>query len=208
MSHRILITGASGYLGGTLLARWADAKLPPYDALFALVRNEKQAHAVQQYGAQPLTFDVKDEAAVLQAVVTNGITIVYFLIDALHSQSQQFFIKALGEVKKATGNDVHFLHVRQGLSDIEIEMKHRTNTCQTSGAKIFSDHAGAPTDKPLLDTDTNLYRIQKSQVSPHSMLKEAIEANCVVIEKAEQYGVRSYIFAPCIVCESAFSELP
>ena len=111
MSHRILVTGASGYLGGTLLARWADANLPPYDALFALVRSEKQATAVKQYGAEPIIFDVQDEAAVIQAVVANRITIVYFLIDAIHSQSQQFFIKALGEVKKATGSEVHFLHV-------------------------------------------------------------------------------------------------
>lgn len=34
---------------------------------------------------------------------------------------------------------------------------------QTSGAKIFSSHAAAPTDKPLLDSDPNLYEIQKAQ---------------------------------------------
>jgi len=34
---------------------------------------------------------------------------------------------------------------------------------QTSGAKIFSSHAHAPTDKPLLDTRPDLYDIQKAQ---------------------------------------------
>lgn len=42
---------------------------------------------------------------------------------------------------------------------------------QTSGAKIFSVFAGAPTDKPLLDTDPNLYDIQKSQVPAVDMMK-------------------------------------
>ena len=34
---------------------------------------------------------------------------------------------------------------------------------QTTGAKMFSSHTGAPTDRPLLDTDPNLYDIQKAQ---------------------------------------------
>lgn len=110
-SHRILITGASGYLGGTLLARWKGADLPAYDKLYALVRTDAQAKAVGQAGAEPLTFDSRDEAAVRKAVVDNKITIVYYLIDAIRSEAQVNFIKALAEVKKATGQEVHFLHV-------------------------------------------------------------------------------------------------
>lgn len=110
-SHRVLITGASGYLGGTLLARWKGAGLPEHDKLYALVRTDAQAKAVEQYGAEPLTFDSRDEAAVHKAVVDNKITIVYYLIDAIRSEAQVNFIKALAEVKKATGQEVHFLHV-------------------------------------------------------------------------------------------------
>lgn len=110
--HNILVTGVSGYLGGTLLARWQDAQLPPYNELFALVRTDAQAEGVRQYGAQPLTLDIKDELAVRDAIVDNQITIVYFLIDAMHCEAQLHFIKALAEVKKLTGKEVHFLHVR------------------------------------------------------------------------------------------------
>lgn len=109
--HRILITGASGYLGGTLLARLKDANLPTHDKLYALVRTDAQAEAVAKYGAEPLTFDTKDEAAVWEGVVDNKITIVYYLIDAVKSDAQVNFIKALAEVKKTTGQDVHILHV-------------------------------------------------------------------------------------------------
>ncbi|KAI1752667.1 hypothetical protein F4782DRAFT_499630 [Xylaria castorea] len=179
MSHNILVTGGSGYLGGSLLARWKEANLPAYNKLFALVRTPKQAEAVKPYGAEPLTFDAYDEGEVRAAVVDNNITIVYHLIAPQSHVSQSYFIKAMAEVKKNTGRDVHFLH--------------------TSGAKIFSSHAGAPTDKPLFDSDPNLYEIQKGQKYPFPPMQQAVDANNFVIEESEKYGIRSYIFAPCIV---------
>lgn len=54
-------------------------------------------------------------------------------------------IKALAEVKEKTGKDVHFLH--------------------TSGAKLFSNHAGLPTDRPIPDNDPELYGLQKSSIA-------------------------------------------
>lgn len=112
MSHRVLITGGSGYLGGSLLAAIPTADLPSYDKLYALVRTDEQAKAVQQYGAEPLSFNPQDEAAVLKGILDHGINVVFYLIDAFKSTGQVNFIKALGELKKKTGQEVHFLHVR------------------------------------------------------------------------------------------------
>lgn len=112
MSHRVLITGGSGYLGGSLLAAIPTADLPLYDKLYALVRTDEQAKAVKQYAAEPLSFNPQDEAAVLKGVLDHGINVVFYLIDAFKSTGQVNFIKALGELKKKTGQEVHFLHVR------------------------------------------------------------------------------------------------
>ncbi|KAK5267527.1 hypothetical protein LTR96_007560 [Exophiala xenobiotica] len=183
MSHRILLTGASGYLGGTLLARWKTANLPPHEKLYALVRTDDQGKAVKLYGAEPLSFNVKDEASTREAIVGNKINVVFFLLDAMKSDSQVLLIKALAEVNKLTGLEVHFLHVLG----------------KTSGAKIFSSHAGAPTDRQLFDDEPGLYDVQKSQRSDIPLLQSAIETNNTVIEQAESLGVRSYIFVPCIV---------
>lgn len=181
-SHRILITGASGYLGGTLLARLKGAGLAGYDKLYALVRTDAQAEAVRQYGAEPLAFDARDEAAVRTAVVDHKITIVYYLIDPIRSEAQVNFIKALAEVKRVTGQEVHLLHV-SGEEPLAISVMFHvtrlTRSCrQTTGAKIFSSHAGAPTDAPLLDTDPTLYSVQKAQVetAPFDIFKTVSES--------------------------------
>lgn len=111
MAHSILVTGASGYLGGTLLALLNDTKLPSYKKLFALVRTDEQAEAVKQYHAEPLRADLGNEEAIVAAIVDNEITIVYHLTSAMSSTSQQCFIKGLSKVKEKTKLDVHLLHV-------------------------------------------------------------------------------------------------
>jgi nucleoside-diphosphate-sugar epimerase len=151
MSHSILITGASGYLGGSLLAQLHRTKLPSYNNLYALVRSDYQADQVKTYGATPLFLDLSDQAAVTKTIVDADISIIFFLIDALHSTSQIPLIKALGEVKKQTNREVHFLH--------------------TSGAKIFSEHAGLPIDRDIPDTHPGLFDMQKTAKAPHDIMK-------------------------------------
>lgn len=181
MSHNILITGGSGYLGGTLLAQLQSAILPRYSNLYALVRTDAQDEAVRQYNAEPLRLDLYDPSAVTTAVVGKRISVVYHLWEARDTTTTVYFIKALAKVKQQTGNEVHFLF--------------------TTGAKLFSSQVAAPTDRPLPDTDPNLYSIQKQQVkdTTNDVLRPGVEANNLVIETAEAHGVRSYIFAPCIV---------
>ncbi|KAL1855448.1 hypothetical protein Plec18170_004168 [Paecilomyces lecythidis] len=179
MSHSILLTGASGYLGGTIAARWQSANLPAYKNAYALVRTPRQAEGVKQYGFEPLTFDLTDEASVTKAIIEHEISIVYFLVDAFKPDSQVLIIKALAQVKQKTGRDVHFLH--------------------TTGAKLFSGFVGHPTDRPLLDNEEGLYEIQKNARGPLEVMNTAVRANTTIIDTAESYGVQSYIFVPCIV---------
>lgn len=109
----ILLTGASGYLGGSLLTYLSTHPLDPttYSTLYCLVRTDEQAAVVQQYGATPLRFDHKDLEAVKKAVLEHNLGVVFYLIDAFSSAGQINFIKALGELKKRDDVDVHFLHV-------------------------------------------------------------------------------------------------
>ncbi|KAJ5287489.1 hypothetical protein N7478_003175 [Penicillium angulare] len=179
MSHNILITGASGYLGGSLLARWEDANLPPYGMLYALVRSGDQSQAVKQYGAEPLLCDLGDHEKLRERIISNEISIIFFLVDSASDQHQPTMIRALHEVKTKTGKEVHFLH--------------------TGGAKHFSSHAGLTTEKLLLDTDPDLYNTLKNSVAPHPYFAQTTKTNLSIIDLCEEYGVRGYIFVPCIV---------
>uniref|UniRef100_A0A093VIE0 Elongation factor 2 n=1 Tax=Talaromyces marneffei PM1 TaxID=1077442 RepID=A0A093VIE0_TALMA len=144
MSHNILITGASGYLGGTLLTRWKEANLPPYNKLYALIRTEEQANAVQTlYNAEPVQIDLRSDVDIEQAIISRDISIIYYLIDPLEDR--------------------------------------------------------IPRPHVLLDTDEELYDLLKDVDGPQPLLVQAGKRNVQVIDDGASFGVRSYIFAPCIV---------
>jgi nucleoside-diphosphate-sugar epimerase len=146
MSHSILLTGGSGYLGGTLLARLKRDELPKHKAIYALVRSTEQADAVKQYGVEPLHLDLDNQENLSKKLVELEITVVFFLIDAFNHGRQLKLIKALAQVKSKVESEVHFLH--------------------TTGAKIFSEHAGMPVDRTFSDNDPDLYNLQKTAKAP------------------------------------------
>jgi hypothetical protein len=112
MAPNILLTGVSGYLGGTLLNEWKTSGPKNHGTISGLVRNDEQAEEVSKYGVEPLIISLKDEDAIIKALVDRDISIVYYLIGSYWLESQLYFIKGLAEVRKKSGQDVHFLYVR------------------------------------------------------------------------------------------------
>ncbi|KAI8295007.1 hypothetical protein K4K59_004870 [Colletotrichum sp. SAR11_240] len=116
--HNVLLTGASGYLGGSLFAALKSAGLGGYAKIYALVRSDAQKEAVQQYGAEPLSVSLKDAKAVKDVVMQNKISVVFYLIDVIETTAQENLIKALGDLRQTSGQDVHFLHVHIWRKDL------------------------------------------------------------------------------------------
>ncbi|KAK4081236.1 uncharacterized protein Triagg1_2768 [Trichoderma aggressivum f. europaeum] len=114
--HNILLTVASGYLGGSILAQLRNpssgsTEPPAHDKIYALVRSEAQAQAVRSYGAEPASFDPGDEAAIESFVLDRQISVVVWLIDVVSVERQTLFIRALATLRQQTGKEVHFLQV-------------------------------------------------------------------------------------------------
>lgn len=112
----ILLTGASGYLGGSILAQLhnpgdSGIELPTHGTIYALVRSDAQAQAVQDYGARPAAFDPASEAAVESFIMDHKVSIVIWFIDVVNVDRQILFIRALAKLRQQTGQDVHFLQV-------------------------------------------------------------------------------------------------
>jgi NAD(P)-dependent dehydrogenase (short-subunit alcohol dehydrogenase family) len=159
MSRNILITGGSGYIGGSLLAELKKTTdLPSHGTIYALVRNEQQAEKVKShYNATPLTLDLEDQSAITATLLEKQISVVFFLINAFNADSQVKFIEALAAVKGRHGVQTHFLH--------------------TTGAKLFSSFTGHPTDRVLSDAEEGLYEIQKAARSKFPPMETVCDVN-------------------------------
>ncbi|KAM0700229.1 hypothetical protein Q7P35_011949 [Cladosporium inversicolor] len=88
MAPNILLTGVSGYLGGTLLNEWKTSGPGNHGEISALIRNDEQAKEVAVYSVESLVISPKDEVSIVKALVDREITIVYYLIGSYWLESQ------------------------------------------------------------------------------------------------------------------------
>lgn len=160
MSRNILITGGSGYIGGSLLAELKNTTdLPAHGTIYALVRSKEQAEQVKShYNATPLTLDLDDQSAITATLLEKKISVVFFLINAFNADAQVKFIEALAAVKTQYGVQPHFIH--------------------TTGAKLFSSFTGHPTDRVLSDVEEGLYEVQKAAQSKFPPMETVRKNSC------------------------------
>ncbi|KZP34385.1 NAD-P-binding protein [Athelia psychrophila] len=194
----ILITGATGYIGGTVLEELVATLPASADVkVFTTVRKEGQAKPIKARlpSVTVLLLDVvEDGEGVRRAIIDNAISVVVETVDAFRYSTAGNFLNALAEVKKASGLPVHFVH--------------------TSGAKLFSSHAGVDTSQVLSDT-SDVFSVQKAQKSADGILNQAshtsisrtavIPVNNAILAKGEALGVKSYIVVPPMVYGSGKS---
>ncbi|KAF8919597.1 hypothetical protein CPB85DRAFT_1277252, partial [Mucidula mucida] len=170
---KLLLTGASGYLGGELLPRLLE--LPGLD-IYALVRSDIQEQTFSAMGVKIVRFDLMDKAAVINSVEENEISVVVHSANAFSFVPAEAFIHGLAAVKAKTGKPVHFVH--------------------TSGAKVFSSHTGV---RRRLSDDEDVYTIQKTTKPAEAFMKTPVETCTSIYELGEALGVQTYIFVPPMV---------
>ncbi|KAF5389067.1 hypothetical protein D9757_004992 [Collybiopsis confluens] len=177
-----LLTGASGYLGGSLLVHLIRKfEIETRNVkLYTLVRKPEQVSQVHELGGDVtvLIGDVMDAEGMKKLIIDNSISIVIETVDARLFTVAQPCIEALAVVKEKLSVPVHFVH--------------------TSGAKMHSSQVGID-QSGFLNDDGDVYNTLARVDTQHPVMKKFVRVNNEIIDYAESKGVRSYIVAPPMV---------
>ncbi|KAJ3535359.1 hypothetical protein NM208_g1129 [Fusarium decemcellulare] len=143
MTQNILITGAAGYIGGSLLADLLSRTDETFKAAryFAAVRAPEQVEALSKLHVNIVKLDVNDKAAVEEAVVGNEIDIVVHTAGSMYPDLAFNVISALGQRRQKSGKD-------------------------SSVTTMFSDLGGWPYGE-VKDTDAGILQKEKEIGGPN-----------------------------------------
>ncbi|KIW13569.1 hypothetical protein PV08_08757 [Exophiala spinifera] len=177
---KILLTGATGYIGGEILANLLKSK---YDSLKAsaitcVVRGDK-AEALKDLGVKIIQFNTLDETEILADAAAEHDGKYNAPIDRMDRLLIEINSR-LAKRKKNTGRDVHYIH--------------------TSGTSNVADR---PVTKQYLESgyplsdkeDIFSYLKKRDEDVPYAQRTSDV----VVTEVGLEYGVKTYIMMmPCI----------
>ncbi|KAI1459922.1 NAD(P)-binding protein [Annulohypoxylon moriforme] len=174
MAQNILVTGAAGYVGGSVLAellsRTRTSSLIKVANLSAAVRTSEQVQALSKLGVNVIQLNLSDETSVAEAVLRNEIDIVIHTASSADSRLTSNLIRALGQRRKDSGKEVYFIH--------------------SSVTTVWSEDGGWPYGE-VKDTDPLSFEKDKQIGRDHP----ARATNILVTEQAKELGVTSFIIA-------------
>ncbi|KIW09780.1 hypothetical protein PV08_11880 [Exophiala spinifera] len=182
MAQRILLTGAGGYIGGTILSQILSLKDSPIQVknLTVTVRSEEQVQRLSNLRVHTIAMDLNDTEAVKQAVLSNNIDVIVHIASALEPTIASHLIKALGERRKVSNRAAYFIH--------------------SSVTAVFSEENGWPFGE-VRDTDP-LYDMEKQLPPGHPVH----DANILVTDLAKSEGVTSLIVVVPVVYGTGTGE--
>ncbi|KAL3480460.1 hypothetical protein BJX99DRAFT_254451 [Aspergillus californicus] len=175
MSSKILITGAAGYIGGSLIGDFLSAKTPSIskDQLVAAVRSTEQADALSKLDIPVLQLDLADENAVIDAILYHNVNIIIHTTSAIDPTAALYLINALAKQGEASGRKTYFIH--------------------TSGLSAFYESTGWPAGQ-FKDTDA-VFETEKRLAESFPIRSTDVS----VIEHAAKRGVTSFVVVPSLV---------
>ncbi|KAJ5345716.1 NAD dependent epimerase/dehydratase family protein [Penicillium brevicompactum] len=179
-SRSLLITGVSGYIGGTILSSILATQDQSIQQLkiSALVRSETHATAVQALGVCPLMFSSFDDTETLEKIAENFDVIIHAGA-GWHTPSAKALVTGQGARRAALDRPVHYI--------------------QISGTSNLSDrpHTDGYTDTHQFSDEEDIYSYEKYRESRETYYQRTTDVT--VIETGEALGVTTYvIMAPTI----------
>ncbi|KAG5799658.1 hypothetical protein H9Q69_001288 [Fusarium xylarioides] len=174
MSQDVLITGAAGYIGGSIIADLLSSKCPEItkNQVFATVRTDEQVKALSTLGVNVLKLDLSDEQAVINEISSHKISVIVHAANSINPGLALPLINALEKQKEADGKPTYFIH--------------------TSGLSAFYANSGWP-HTVNKDTDA-VFESEKEFADSYPLRKTDV----MVIEHAQAQGT-PFVVVPSIV---------
>ncbi|KAI9656895.1 MAG: hypothetical protein M1821_003534 [Bathelium mastoideum] len=175
MSPNILITGAAGYIGGSLVADFLASSntLLDKEHISAAVKSEEQASALSKSGVNVLRLDLTNEKDVVESVLHHKINIIIHCASSINPSLPLNLVTALGKQREISGEQTYFIH--------------------TSGLSAFYESTGWPAG---VTKDTGpIFEVEKQLADSFPIRKTDV----AVIEHAKALGVTSFIVVPSVV---------
>ncbi|GKU21468.1 unnamed protein product [Fusarium langsethiae] len=170
MPQNILITGAAGYIGGSIVADILSRndEVLKSVALFAAVRNQEQVDQISKIGVKALLVDLSDKSAVEDVISQNEIDLVVHTASAMHPAMTSSLISALGKRRQASGSKTYLIHRKSSI------------------ATMFTEEGGWPYDE-VKDSDSILDK--EREIGFDNPVREV---NSLLAEEGKNQGVETF----------------
>ncbi|KAM0428923.1 hypothetical protein ACHAPT_006723 [Fusarium lateritium] len=173
--RKILLTGATGYVGGSVLTALLESKsaLVQHSAITALVRKKEQADSFASQGIKTLMFRDLDDSEHLKLAAAKHDVVIH-AASGFHLGSALALIEGLGHRKTKQGGNVHYIHT--------------SGTWNLAGPKLTTEASLAE-----FDEDHLLGHLDKLEAeSPFSQRTTLLQ----VIAAADRHGVEAHVLLP------------
>ncbi|CEI61260.1 hypothetical protein FVEN_g6016 [Fusarium venenatum] len=178
---RVLLTGATGYIGGTVLNTIMASSHPSFKNIHitVLVRRQDQADTLFDLGVTPMVFKSLDDTELLtEAASTHDI--VVHAANGYHIPSAKALLAGLSQRKAKTGKSVHYIH--------------------NSGTSNFGNRpvSGKYIEEPRVFSDKDdIYAYEKFREEKEQYKQRT--GDVVVFETGVELGVETYIICSPLI---------
>ncbi|PSN71717.1 NAD(P)-binding protein [Corynespora cassiicola Philippines] len=170
MQPNILVTGAAGYIGGSVIADFLSQNVIGKEYVTALVRTEAQQEVLSRLGIKVVRADLSDKEALTEAVLQNKINVVIHTASSMDPSYSLPLISALSKRKEQGEPETFFLH--------------------TSGYSAFFHHLGWPS---TLNSDTGPVFPKIKELGDSFPLRRT---DVTITEHGRACGVKTFIVMP------------
>ncbi|KAH6619057.1 NAD dependent epimerase/dehydratase [Boeremia exigua] len=176
--HTVLLTGATGFIGGsvlTMLMTSIDHNIKNL-LITTLVRHQDQADLLADRGIRAELFEGLDDTERLRHLASDY-DIVFHCATGLHTPSAEALVLGLGDSMKRSGNQAYYIHT--------------TGTSNLAYSSLSNPEASI---RDFSDVDDDIYeeevRLSSDQFYPQR------QTDLVVLQAAEKTGVKAYLMMP------------